>query len=366
MAQNEMTQAEFHTKLLILMPEDENQVENPRLQRVLEYCTKSYQTEVWTKAERMMPVQHRKILFVLNLGEDGVNLEYQKFLRFMRRNTECFTRCVGAVLIDGKSELYTKAVGRELVFTANQCGCIFPGKPLVEGTASLDNFLVQARNRNTDCMHAYLFAAEELVAQLMQFQKQHHAKPKILAVHASNRETSNTLTLWRKVKTHLESQCDIREIPLQNGTIVDCTGCAFDTCKHFGEQYSCFYGGVMVQEVYPAILDCDALIMICPNYNDALSANLSAFINRLTALFSQTRFYNKAVFAIVVSGYSGGDIVAKQVLGALNMNKTFWLPANFVLFATANDPFRIEQIANIDKEAETFAKNILQQLQSDI
>ena len=125
---------------------------------------------------------------------------------------------------------------------------------------------------------------------------------------------------------------------------------------------SCFYRGVIVEEVYPAILNCDALVMICPNYNDAVSANLSAFINRLTALFSQVRFYNKAVFAIVVSGYSGGDIVARQVLGALNMNKSFLLPANFALFATANDPFSVERVQDINEQAKLFAENMLLQL----
>ncbi len=104
-----------------------------------------------------------------------------------------------------------------------------------------------------------------------------------------------------------------------------------------------------MEEVYPPILDCDGLIVLCPNYNDAVSANLSAFINRLTALFSQLRFYDKAVFCLVVSGYSGGDIVAKQILGALNMNKTFLLPARFALLATANDPFSINRIAEIDQ-----------------
>ena len=53
---------------------------------------------------------------------------------------------------------------------------------------------------------------------------------------------------------------------------------------------------------------------MCPNYNDALSANLSAFINRLTALFRQTRFCEKAVFALVVPGYSGSDTVARQLI----------------------------------------------------
>ena len=117
-----------------------------------------------------------------------------------------------------------------------------------------------------------------------------------------------------------------------------------------------------MEEVYPAILECDALVVLCPNYNDAVSANIAAFINRLTALFSRTRFYNKAVFSIVVSGYSGGDIVAKQIMGALNMNKTFLLPANFSLMATANDPFSINKIADIDIQAQAFAKNMLRHL----
>ena len=40
----------------------------------------------------------------------------------------------------------------------------------------------------------------------------------------------------------------------------------------------------LVDEVFPAIRQANALVMLCPNYNDALSANLTAFINRLTAL----------------------------------------------------------------------------------
>ena len=47
-------------------------------------------------------------------------------------------------------------------------------------------------------------------------------------------------------------------------------------CLHYGEQGECFYGGVMVQEVYPAIREADAVVLLCPNYNDALSANLTA------------------------------------------------------------------------------------------
>lgn len=79
----------------------------------------------------------------------------------------------------------------------------------------------------------------------------------------------------------------------------------------------------MVEEVYPAVRRCDALVMLCANYNDALSANLTACVNRLTALFRQTRFYDKRLFGLVVSGYSGGDLLARQLISALNMNKSF-------------------------------------------
>ena len=64
---------------------------------------------------------------------------------------------------------------------------------------------------------------------------------------------------------------------------------------------------------------------------------MTAFINRLTALFRTTRFYDKALFGIIVSGYSGSDLLAGQLVTALNMNKTFYLPGNFCMMETANN-----------------------------
>jgi NAD(P)H-dependent FMN reductase len=118
----------------------------------------------------------------------------------------------------------------------------------------------------------------------------------------------------------------------------------------------------MVQEVYPAIREADAVLLLCPNYNDALSANLTAAINRLTALYRTASFAHKAVFALVVSGYSGGDIVASQVVSAMNMNKGFWLPPQFCLLETANDAGTAVTLPGIDERLERFSKNILEQL----
>ena len=99
-------------------------------------------------------------------------------------------------------------------------------------------------------------------------------------------------------------------------------------------------------------------MLLCPNYNDALSANLTAFINRLTALFRTTRFYDKAVFAIVVSGYSGSDLIAGQLITALNMNKTFYLPGNFCMLETANNAGAALKLSGIDERIADFAAMI--------
>ena len=98
--------------------------------------------------------------------------------------------------------------------------------------------------------------------------------------------------------------------------------------------------------------------MLCPNYNDALSANLTAFINRLTALFRIIRFYDKALFAVVVSGYSGSDIVAEQLIAALNMNKTFYLPPRFALMETANAPGAAMKLPGIHERLRAFAAHM--------
>ena len=149
---------------------------------------------------------------------------------------------------------------------------------------------------------------------------------------------------------------------MRNGTLEDCGGCPYTMCLHYGEQGDCFYGGVMVQEVYPAIREADAVVLLCPNYNDALSANLTAAINRLTALYRAAPFTGKAVFAIVVSGYSGGDIVASQVVSALNMNKGFWLPARFCLLETANDAGTAVELPGIEERLNKFTENLLRKL----
>ena len=111
----------------------------------------------------------RPVLFVISLGRAGVNLEYMKLLRLLRENRTMLEGYAGGVITDGESDLYTKAVSRELVFTANLSGCAFVGRPLVEGTRTLSNFSVVAQILSTDAETAYRRSAAELVREILAF-----------------------------------------------------------------------------------------------------------------------------------------------------------------------------------------------------
>ena len=304
------------------------------------------------------PLEGRRLLFAFSLPENGVNLSLTGLLGWLRDHPGCLEGSVGGVVIDGAGDLYTKAAGRELILAASMAGCAFPGRPLVEATGGLQNFTVQARNAGCGLEEAYRLAVSGLAERVAGFVPPRRARPKVLALHASSRATSNTLALWGRVREALEPGCQVTEIGLRNGTLEDCAGCAYTTCLHFGEQGDCFYGGVMVREVFPAIREADAVMLICPNYNDALSANLTAAVNRLTALYRTTSFEDKAVFAIVVSGYSGGDIVASQVVSALCVNKGFWLPPRAILLETANDAGAAMRLPGIEERLRRFAGGI--------
>lgn len=330
-----------------------------RLQDVLGYALSGKRH---IKRGAIDPAISGPILFAANVGASGFNIPLCTLLQTLRVSSNLLDGRVGGVIIDGETELYTKTAGREVVQSANMCGCAFPGKPLVEGTGSLYNYTVLARNSGINRLDAYKDAAKDLVERILAYQKPVIKRPKVLVLHASNHATSNTLTLWSNVRSYIEEDMDIQEITLRNGELVDCRGCSYKTCLHYSESGNCFYGGLMVEEVYPALENCDALLLLCPNYNDAVGANITAFINRLTALSLKTKFFDKSLFGIIVSGYSGSDIIARQLISGLNMNKTFQLPPRFCMMETANDPGSILELQGIEDRARSFALNMRQYL----
>lgn len=361
--------------LLVVAPRETGRADNARLVQVLTQALAGVEVQFVTTAQEaeaafraLAPAKDAgfvRVLFAVDLGSDGINFEYSRLLRIMRAQPHLLEGWLGGVIVDAQSELYTKSVAQELVLAANMSGCSFVGRSLVEGTGSLRNFTVAAhKNGHDDLMQAYVDSACGLVQALMSFQGYPREMPKLTVLHASNHKTSNTFALWHAVSAELEGFA-IEELGLRNGAVQDCAGCPYKTCLHFGEKESCFYGGIMVDNVYPAVKSADAIVMICPNYNDAISANLTAFINRLTALYRKRQFYDKALFAVIVSGYSGCDILAKQLIAALNMNKSFYLPGHFAMMEMANDPGTVLHIDGIDGRIRDFAHTITQTFRSE-
>lgn len=297
-----------------------------------------------------------RVLFVIALGRGGINLTLSAMIRLLRLNPGCMDGSAAAMIVDGETEMYTKSAASELALALSMAGCTLIGRCLVEGTGSLYNFTVTARNLSTDLFTAYKESAAELAMRLSDFSFPHRGAPRILCVHACNKATSNTLHLWDYVKEGIRPGSEIREISLRNKDVKDCAGCSFETCMYYSKNLSCFYGGTIVEDVYPALEWCDRLVLLCPNYNDALSASLTAMINRLTSLFRKKPFYDKQLFALIVSGYSGSDLVARQLIDALSMNKGFTLPRNFALTATANLPGSIDRITGIEGKARRFGE----------
>lgn len=349
-------------ELLVISPPADTAEDGIRLAAVLDEALRGYDFRVLTDMSALPNLQGRRLLFALALGAYGVNTAYMRLLFRLRADATALEGCTAALVVDGAGELYTKSTAAELALAANLAGCAFIGRPLVEATGSLANFRVQAKLLNTDLAGAYHANVRELIDRLMLSGLSQREKPKLLALHASSYHTSNTMQLWAQVKRRLGDDCSVTEIGLRNGAVSDCAGCPYTACLHFGEKDRCFYGGLMQDEVWPAVRRSDAVVLLCPNYNDALSANLTAFINRLTGLFRQTRFYDKAVFAIVVSGYSGGDTVARQVISAMNMNKSFFLPPRFALIETANDPGEALRLPGMERRLDDFARQIRETL----
>ena len=334
--------------------------QSERLDKMLEFSISEYDYHIITKVDDMNDLKSKKILFAIELGNSGINIEHMTMLTKIRLSGSDFMhKAIGGIIISSNNELFSRSVARQTIFYANMAGCMFPGKPLSEATGSLRNFSTQQiiTEGSASLRDILMSDCKNVVDRIMKKKDSNIRNPKILALYSGNYKSSNTYALWNMVKENLQD-CQINEIHIENGSVVDCKGCSYKACKHYSKSTNCFYGGIMVEEIYPAIIDCDVLMMLCPNYNDSITANMSAVINRLTALYRKTKFYDKYFYSIIVSGFSGSDIVAQQLISALNINKTFMLPPQFAFMETANNPGDVEKIEGIMEKAKEFAMRI--------
>ena len=342
-------------ELVLILPEEPSSL----LCKMIDSILKDLDYITITSNDGLINLQNKQILFAIELNEiGGSNNLNNIFLELYSQGHDSLLGSQGALLVHSNFSMFTKSFAQSTVFLANNLGCGFVGRPLVEATKDLENLLAMKKVYNMSLEEICLHQSSELGKRFLDNKGGKTKVEKLLILHSSSREISNTLSLWDMVKSNLKG-IEINEINVGNGNIMDCKGCSYKTCKFLGKQSKCFYGGLIVEEVYPAILESSSILFICPNYNDMITANLVATINRFTALYRQTKFYDKSIYSIIVSGYSGGDAIGKQLISSLNMNKTFRLPPYFSLMATANDRGAIKNVKDIQKIAKNFALKIM-------
>lgn len=341
-------------ELILILPEKPGEM----LNKMISACIGPYEYKTITNADNLINLKNKKIIFAVELNVIGSSNSLNSiFIELYKKGNDSLKDSEGSLLIHSSFNSLTKTFAQNIIWLANNIGCSFSGRCIVEATKNLDNFTPMVKVQNISLEEICLKSSQELGKNLISDSIK-IKNNKILVLHASNSDTSNTIRLWNMVKSNLNGLV-IKEVKIENGTIEDCIACGYKVCKAFGKQTRCYYGGIVPDKIYPALNEASTLILLCPNYNDMLTANLVAVINRLTALFRARKFYDKNIYSIIVSGYSGGDAVAKQIISSMNINKTFNLPPYFSLLATANDKDAIYEVDGIEEKAKEFAVNII-------
>ncbi len=346
--------------LMILMPGQTS----ASFRKFVEKVVAEYPGRFIIRSEDIPSLQNKRILWAIELDEWGFNIKLDEMLQSIaRRGEEALKNAQGAIIIQSPVELWTKCTTCRVIFQTNLLGCHYMGHSVTEATKKMVNFITWQKHSSISLSEIYRRNSSHLIRRLIQSKPVTIMDPKILVLYSNPRKTSNTMMLWQMVKGYISyREEDLVERHIENGTIVDCRGCLYKTCLHYSERKSCFYGGIVVQEILPAIEKADYLLWLCPNYNDAVSAKIMAVINRLTVLYRRVNFHKKTFFAIIVSGNSGSENVAMQLIGALNVNKGFRLPPYFTLMAIANDPGSVKKISDIRERAKGFAQNICREI----
>ena len=342
-------------KLYVIVP---NKNTSEVLSKMIDSAIKNHESTWVDDINNVPDLKNKKLIFAMELADIGYDIPMIEFLaKLYSLGYDTLKGSIGTVLVHSNNEYSTKRAAQDLIFIANRLGCAFIGHPIVEATHSLRNFKTWKKTLNLSLEEICLEMCKKLSERLIKYSPVEIKNPNLLVLYSMPHKTSNTVDLWHMVSKFLDNY-NIKELQIESGEVQDCRGCAYKTCIHYAEGNKCFYGGIMVKEVLPSIENADAVIWLCPNYNDAIAANLTAVINRLTVLYRKISFENKTVFGVIVSGNSGSDSIAKQLIGSLNINKGFHLPPYFCITAIANDPHAIFEIPDIEKKAEAFAYNI--------
>lgn len=311
-----------------------------------------------------MDYRNKLLLFAVELDEIGCDFEFLHYLQSLNEIRPDFEGARAAIILNASTELFSKTFAKQVIFNLNGLGLAFIGKPLVE--ALPDNINLKTWQRHLPGTRSEILKklCGELGERLVTApHPQRFDRLNLMVLHNSDLRTSNTLMLTHKViqrlRIRMGDRLAVNEIRIQDGAIRDCRGCTFQTCMSFAENKACYYSGDKFDEIFASIEDTDAILWVCPNYNDTISAILMATINRMSGIYRTVRLDDKRIYGIVVSANSGGDSVAMQLIDGLCLNKGFMLPPYFSLIEIANEPLSVLRNRGIDARIDDFASKMV-------
>lgn len=312
-------------------------------------------------------LEHKKILFLCDLNAIGRDPLLDQLLIYLKRpeNANCLRGSFVAMINRSGSDWYTKTFARSWLLQLNMLGASVIGKPLVELLPAFENLMTWQKQTHLPLEIVAQNRIVDLVRRLSQSENVKLKKPKILVLHASKVSESNTLALWHLVLQSLKTSgrpFDYSEIYIERGSITDCIGCPFEVCVNEAKQLNCVVGGQFVDQILPALEWADAIVWVCPNYNDTISADLISVVNRMSGFYRTRDLSKKRVYGVIVSGNSGTDAVAHQLVGSLNVNKGFVLPPVFCLSEIASGPLSVLQKADALDKSSRFACEMINEM----
>lgn len=306
-----------------------------------------------------------RVLLLCHLNEIGRDFGIDKLLSVLKREMPRQDRRESFYLgfaIKSESEFYTKSYARWLALSSSLLGANVIGKPLVEFLPDFINYKTWKKTLDLSLSEIAQKQLWSLCVRLLDAEHLRLYKPKCLVLHACKEGTSNTLLLWREIEQHIKRESpamSMREIYMERGSITDCIGCDYDTCVTAAKSLDCIVGGQYVNEIMPALDWADIIIWLCPNYNDSISADLMAVINRMSGYYRTRELSSKRFYGIIVSGNSGSDTVAQQLVGALTLNKGFGLPPYFCMTEIASEPCSILNNQGINDRIIAFSRRLV-------
>lgn len=332
----------------------------------LKACVDTPEEILWENSLRVHEVgriQTEALIIVCDLNEIGRDEGIDQLVKAWRKQS-LRGKTIG-LICRTQNDWHTKTYSRSMALILNDLGAVVLGKALVEILPNYHNFSAWKKTSNMSLEEIAMKRISDLITRLSTFVPKKSQVPKLLVIHSCVEKTSNTLALWRLTESALRGirpDLQIRESYLARGSITDCIGCDYKVCTSEAQKLSCVVGGQFVDEIMPSLEWTNAIVWLCPNYNDTISADLIAVINRMSGFYRTRDLSHKAVYAVIVSGNSGTDAVANQLLGSLNLNKGYMLPPQFCLSEIASDPLSVLEKSGVKEKAERFARNIVTHL----